>query len=89
MHKILTQSESSILNRVIAPRDGCLSIEVANSILGFGFSESDISRMNSLAAKNRLGEISADERDELESYSRVGNLLNLLQSKARRSIRNG
>lgn len=89
MAEIVPQNETEILSRVIAPRDGKLTVEVANSLLSLRFSDCDIDRMNELAEKNRRGEVSSEEREELESYSRVGSFLNLLQSKARQSIRNG
>jgi len=80
--------ESAILARVIAPSEGSLSPQAAESLVGLAFAENDIKRMNELAEKNRLGEASAEEISEIERYSRVGNLLNLLQAKARRSLNN-
>jgi hypothetical protein len=82
-------AESAILTRVIAPATGDLSTSAAQAFLGLSFPPSDIERMNSLAEKNRRGEADERELEELEHYSRVGNLLNLLQSKARRSLSNG
>lgn len=89
MSTIETQHEMTILTRVIAPSDGSLNDEVATSLLALRFPESDVERMNELAEKNRQNEVSDEEREEMESYSRVGNLLNLLQSKARQSLRHG
>ncbi len=81
--------ESAILARVIVPSEGSLSPQVAKSLARLTFAENDLERMNELAEKNRRGEASDEEISELERYSRVGNLLNLLQSKARRSLSNG
>ncbi len=89
MAELETDTESTILTRLIAPKTGNLGSEAAKALLGLSFPDSDIARMNELAAKNRVGSLSASEREEMESYSRVGNLLNLLQSKARRSFLNG
>jgi hypothetical protein len=82
-------AESAILTRVIAPTTGDLSASVAQAFLGLSFPASDIDHMNDLAEKNRRGEASQSEIEELEHYSRVGNLINMLQSKARRSLANG
>jgi hypothetical protein len=82
-------AESAILTRVIVPSTGNLPATAAEVFLGLSFPQSDIERMNDLADKNRHGEASQAELEELEHYSRVGNLINLLQSKARRSLANG
>lgn len=89
MDSLQTPNESEILSRVIAPQNGNLTGQVAEALLGLQFPKDDTSRMNELAEKNRRGEITESELDEMERYSRVGNLINLLQSKARRSLKNG
>ena len=89
MEETQIHNETNILTRVISPKNGDLTAEVAGALLGLTFPDTDIERMNELAEKNRQGDITEEEREEMESYSRVGNLLNLLQSKARRSIPNG
>ena len=43
--------------------------------------------MNRLAAKNRQGSLKPDEEVELNNYIRVGQMLGILQSKARRSLK--
>jgi hypothetical protein len=40
-----------------------------------------------LADKNNRGELSPEEHERLESYRRVGNLLALLQARARLSLK--
>ena len=45
--------------------------------------------MMELADKNNRGTLSAAERQEMEKYARVGNFLDLLQAKARLSLKNG
>jgi hypothetical protein len=42
--------------------------------------------MHTLAVKNQTGKLTAAERRALDSYRRVGWLLDLLSSKARRSL---
>ncbi len=80
-------SEASILSRVIRPGRGTWSKGAAESILQFDFPSADVRRMNSRAAKARRGALSAAEEAELENYREVGRLLELLQSKARLSLK--
>jgi hypothetical protein len=42
--------------------------------------------MRELSAKARDGTLTPAERDEVNNYERVGHLVNILQSKARRSL---
>ncbi len=80
-------SEVAILSRVVRPDSGTWSKEAAKSILGFDFPPADVRRMNALAAKARQGILSAAEEAQLENYRDVGRLLELLQSKARLSLK--
>ena len=80
-------SEFDILSRVIRPDNGTWSREAAESLLEFGFPPADLRRMNALAAKARQGTLSAREEAQLENYRIVGRLLELLQSKARLSLK--
>jgi hypothetical protein len=43
--------------------------------------------MNDLAEKARQGTLTDEERAQIESYERVGHMIGLLQSKARRSLK--
>ena len=79
-------SDAAILRRVIRPEQGDLNPEAARALLGFGFDSADIARMNLLAAKAREGSLTEAERIELDNYERVGHLLAIINSKARRSI---
>jgi uncharacterized protein YnzC (UPF0291/DUF896 family) len=80
-------SEADILSRVIRPDQGAWSREAAESILEFDFPQADIERMNALAAKAREGSLTPGEETELENYRHAGRLLELLQSKARLSLK--
>ena len=81
-----TTSEAAILSRVLEPDKPMLSHDAARSILALDFAPADRDRMNELSAKARAGTLTADEDEELENYIRVGDLLAIMQSKARRSI---
>ena len=80
-------SEAAILSRVIRPDSGTWSREAAESILRFDFPPADMRRMNTLAAKARQGTLSPAEEAQLENYRDVGRVLELLQSKARLSLK--
>lgn len=82
--KLVTEAE--ILERIVAPDKPGLPADSARSILELQFDQFAIDRMNELAEKNRQGTITEAERDEIDKYMRVGNLLNLLQDKARLSL---
>lgn len=60
---------------------------VAEHVLTLGFTPADEARMHDLAARNRAGGLSADELAELDDYILVGDLIAVLQSKARRVLR--
>ncbi|MEQ8963028.1 MAG: hypothetical protein RLP02_34815 [Coleofasciculus sp. C2-GNP5-27] len=81
-------TEADILARIVHPEDGSLPQEVSRLILDLRFEAEDITLMNDLAEKNNHGLLSETERQEMEKYLRVGNFLNLLHAKARRSLQN-
>ncbi|HEX5443254.1 MAG TPA: hypothetical protein VFW87_05480, partial [Pirellulales bacterium] len=81
-------SEMAILRRVINPDEPYLSREAARDILRFEFSKVDQRRMNHLAAKNRRGQITAEEEQELDNFVRVGQTIGILKSKARQTLQN-
>lgn len=83
----LIDQEAVILSRVIAPSIGDWSKEAAESILRLEFLPPDTARMNELSAKAREGTLSADEQAEIEGYMRAGRLVELLQAKARASLK--
>jgi hypothetical protein len=60
---------------------------LARGFLRLSFPEEDRRRMNELAEKASLGTLTAGEQEEVDSYERVGHLLPLLKSKARRSLK--
>lgn len=76
-----------IFRRIVDPDQPFLSAEAAQAILRLDFSPSDRDRMNDLASKNRQGYLTKEEEVELNNYIRVGQVLGVLQSKARRSLR--
>jgi hypothetical protein len=79
-------ASGDILRRLFEPDKADLSPEVARYLLGVEFSTADRERMDALAEKSQAGELSDEERDELDDYVRIGHLLAIVQSKARKSL---
>jgi hypothetical protein len=77
----LTERESSIIERLQ------LSPDSAHAILSLRFPPQDEQRMRELMDKNNRGTISEDEKEEIETYRRLGNLLSILQARARLHLR--
>ena len=80
-------SGATIFSRIFASSQEAISPELARYILGLGFSTEDRSRMRALAAKNRRGDISPQELEELDNYITAGDILAIWQSKARRALK--
>jgi hypothetical protein len=83
-----TVTESAILSRIIRPDQPVLPLPVARLILRWQFTAKDRQRMHVLLEKANDGTLTRAEKAEAESYERVGNLLSILKSKARRSLTN-
>lgn len=80
-------NEAAILTRVIGPDRATLPLPAAEALLALHFAPSDHARMAALSEKANEGVLTNDERDELEGYQRVGLFLDLMQSKARLSLK--
>lgn len=79
--------EAAILGRLVAPDEPGLSPAAARSILALDFSLGDKERMQELAAKARADTLTRKEQAEIEAYSRVGSLIGILHSRARRALK--
>jgi len=82
-----SNTEAAILARLMQAQQTDLSRGAAEDLLSLRFDEGDVARMNELAELARQGDLSDAERAELDSYRHVGNLLAIIQSKARRVMR--
>jgi hypothetical protein len=80
--------ESEIWGRVLGHESGALSREVARAILRIDFPKGDKQRMHELAAKARKGTLSRDEKEEIDSYGRIGSFISIMKSRARVALRN-
>ena len=88
-----TINEVDIWTSVINPEEQDMSPEEANAILRWSFNEEANRRMEDLATRNGQGVLTEAEREELEAFINVGQVIAILQAKARlslkRSERNG
>ena len=80
-------SEAAIWTRLVQPEQHTLSPDAARSILGIAFTTEDKARMHDLSIKAQEGTLTDGEQAEMDNYCRVGRLLDLLHSKARRSLK--
>jgi len=60
---------------------------VARALLKLQFSQADCKRMCELSAKARAGKLTAEEQLQIDTYERLGCLLDILHSKARRVLK--
>lgn len=59
----------------------------ANAVLRWSFNDDAKLRMEELANRNDRGELTDSEREELEAYINVGQVIGILQAKARLSLK--
>jgi hypothetical protein len=80
-------SEASILSRILKPETPSLTAAAAKAILEFDFDDADKERMHELSVKAQEGTLSSREQAALNNFERVGHLIGLMKSKARRSLK--
>ena len=83
------KTQTRILERLLQPENGDVNAEAARFFLSLKFSAADHERMTALGAKARAGTLTPEEDEESDSYIRVGHWLAILQSKARKALKNG
>ena len=83
----LIASESVAVWQRLVEFQGKLTPSAAHALLQFGFSERDHDLMNRLSAKARTGTLTAKEQAELDTFERLGCLLDIVHSKARQALK--
>src|SRR4051794_3843219 len=78
--------EAAIWPRLIQPERDDLSEAAARSILRIEFAEQDKTRMHKLALKAQEESLTESDQAGIDNDCRVGRLLDLMHSKARRSL---
>jgi hypothetical protein len=79
--------EAAIWARLIRTVEEDLSSEAAEFLLSIDFEEADRQRMLKLAEQSEAGILTAEEQAEFDSYLHIGNLLAVMQSKARLALK--
>jgi hypothetical protein len=82
-----TATEVAIWDRLLDSSAQELTPDAAHYFLRLDFREADHARMEELAQRAQDGSLSGEERSEYEEYLRAGNLLALMQSRARMALR--
>lgn len=77
---------TTLLGRIIAPIGRCLTQETAKEILSLRADKSAKRRLEQLASKCDRGTLTPEERAEYQLFVEVGDLIAVLQSKARRYL---
>ena len=77
---------TELLGRVIAPLGRCLTPASAKEILSLHASAAARRRIAKLAVKCDAGTLTPDDRAEYQLFVEVGDLVALLQAKARRYL---
>ena len=79
-------TEAAIWARVIHP-NGDLTRPVARAILQLEFGADDQQRMHELSQKAQEGALSSEEQFEIDNFERVGTLLAIWKSQARKLLK--
>ena len=59
----------------------------ARYLLALGFRQEEREKMHALSLKAQEGTLTPEEKAEIDCYERVGHLLSILKSKARRALK--
>ena len=84
---VTPNTEAAILARIIQSDERELTPDAARYLLSMRLPSSDEDRVNELSAKARMGSLTAAETQELDGYLHIGSLLAVMQSKARRLVK--
>lgn len=79
-------STISFLDKMLDPVSRCFTPEVAERLINIQVDPELQMRVDELADKCNEGELTAHEQLEYEAYVRAGNLIAILQAKARKSL---
>jgi hypothetical protein len=80
-------SEAAIWARLMQAQKDELPHEAAEFLLSLDFGDGDQHRMLQLAERSDAGTLTAEEQTEFDGYLHVGNLLAVMQSKARLALK--
>lgn len=81
-----TTTREDILNEVLEPLAADMSSEAARALLQIRYGSQTKKRVNQLLQLNSRGKITAEDRIVLEEYVRLGQVIEMIQSIARRKV---
>jgi hypothetical protein len=76
-------SGSEILDAILEPVSASLNEEAARKLIGLRANPKAQARIDKLARKCNEGQLTPEERDEYEAYVLAGDVVAILQAKAR------
>ncbi len=82
-------THAELLRKVFDLPGQGLSRPLAESILSFDFPDDDANRIAELNEKANEGQLTEHEREELEAYANIADLLAYWQLKARQALQQG
>ncbi len=77
---------SDLLDRLLDPVGRCLTADAARQLVDLRADPTLQRRVDRLADRANEGELTADEREEYETYISAANLIAILQAKARDAL---
>lgn len=83
---ITSDPSADIWHRVVEFRRD-IAPSAARALLKIGFSERDHALMDELSAKARAGRLTPQEQTVLDTFERLGCLLDIVHSKARQALK--
>lgn len=79
--------EIDVWSEILGPDANSMPVPDANAILRWTFRDHAKARMDELATRNSEGTLSQAERQELDAYVHVGQVVAILQAKARLALK--
>jgi hypothetical protein len=81
-------AHSSVLERILRPSEGDLPAAFARQLLAADFSPTDRARYLELSEKSQLGQLTAEEKAQLDDLLTADDVLAILRAKATSSLKN-
>lgn len=83
------EATTQTMERLLSPVGDCLTPEVAERLVALRAEPDVQARIDYLAERANGGQLTGPERLEYDAYVRTVTFISLLQSKARRLLKNG
>jgi hypothetical protein len=80
-------AQPSALERLLRPSEGDLPPDFARRLLAIDFSAADQLRYRELSEKSQLGNLSSDEKLDLDDLLTANDVLTILHAKAQSSLK--